>query len=133
MSGNNETNPLQEVISSECVSTGKRGGIDRVLHAVRTHLGMDVAFISQFRSSDRIFKHVDAPGYTPIHAGDTLSLDQGYCQRVVDGRHQQLALDGRLVADVDDALRHSPHGGPGAIANPDRSPPDRRPRPGPAP
>ena len=48
-------------------------------------------------------------------------------------RHQQLALDGRLVADVDDALANSPHGGSGAIANPDRSPPRRRPRPGPAP
>jgi hypothetical protein len=47
-------------------------------------------------------------------------------------RHQQLALDARQVADVDAALRHSPHGGADAIANPDRPPP-RRPRPGPAP
>jgi EAL domain-containing protein (putative c-di-GMP-specific phosphodiesterase class I) len=64
-----------------------------MLHAVREHLGMDVAFLAEFRARDRIFRHVDAKGIAPIQAGDTLSLDKGYCQRVVDGRLPQLIKD----------------------------------------
>jgi EAL domain-containing protein (putative c-di-GMP-specific phosphodiesterase class I) len=36
---------------------------------------------------------VDARSAVPIQAGDTLPLDQGYCQRVVDGRLPQLIKD----------------------------------------
>jgi hypothetical protein len=37
---------------------------------------MDVAFLAEFRTKDRIFRHVDAKTAAPIQAGDTLSLDQ---------------------------------------------------------
>lgn len=59
--------------------------IDHILHAVRAHLGMDVAFVSEFVDRVRIFRHVDAAGWTPIHAGDSIPLDAGYCRRVVEG------------------------------------------------
>jgi EAL domain-containing protein (putative c-di-GMP-specific phosphodiesterase class I) len=64
-----------------------------MLHAVREHLGMDVAFLAEFRATDRIFRHVDAKTAAPIQAGDTLPLEQGWCQRVVDGRLPQLIKD----------------------------------------
>lgn len=67
--------------------------IDRVLHAVRAHLRMDVAFISEFIGKERVFRHLDAEGRTPISVGDTLPLEAGYCQRVVDGRLPRLIAD----------------------------------------
>lgn len=70
--------------------------IDRVLKALRTHLGMDVAFIAQFRVEDRVFTHVDADGPPPIQPGDTLPPEAGYCQRVVDGVLPELIADTSL-------------------------------------
>ena len=71
--------------------------VDSVLTAIREHLGMDVAFVSEFRQQDRIFRHVNARDRSPIRQGDTCPLDQGYCQRVVDGRLPQLIPDTRRV------------------------------------
>jgi EAL domain-containing protein (putative c-di-GMP-specific phosphodiesterase class I) len=68
-------------------------GIQRVLSAIRTHLNMDVAFVSEFREHDRIFQHVDADERSPIHSGDSAPLADGYCQRVIDGRLPQLIRD----------------------------------------
>jgi EAL domain-containing protein (putative c-di-GMP-specific phosphodiesterase class I) len=83
-------NPLRDLVASP---RALDAGIDKMLHAVREHLNMDVAFLAEFRAKDRIFRHVDAKSAAPIQAGDTLSLDQGYCQRVVDGRLPQLIKD----------------------------------------
>ena len=82
-------NPLRDLVTPP-LATSVDAGIDKMLHAVREHLGMDVAFLAEFRGRDRIFRHVDAKTAAPIQVGDTLSLDQGYCQRVVDGRLPQL-------------------------------------------
>lgn len=68
-------------------------GIDRVLHALRTHLNMDVAFISQFREQDRLFTHVDSKQPGPLKAGDTLPMEVGYCQKVVAGELPNLIGD----------------------------------------
>lgn len=70
--------------------------IDRILSALRTHLGMDVAFVAQFRTDDRVFTHVDADGTAPINPGDSLPPEAGYCQRVVDGLLPELIADTSL-------------------------------------
>jgi EAL domain-containing protein (putative c-di-GMP-specific phosphodiesterase class I) len=65
-----------------------------VLHAVRVHLGMDVAFISEFSGGRRIFRYVDAAfdkQYVQVGASDP--LDNSYCQRVIEGRLPQLMQD----------------------------------------
>jgi EAL domain-containing protein (putative c-di-GMP-specific phosphodiesterase class I) len=85
-------NPLRDLVGPR-IAASADAGIDKMLHAVREHLGMDVAFLAEFRTRDRIFRNVDAKSAAPIRAGDTLSLDQGYCQRVVDGRLPQLIKD----------------------------------------
>jgi EAL domain-containing protein (putative c-di-GMP-specific phosphodiesterase class I) len=85
-------NPLRDLVTP-ALATSVDSGIDKMLHAVREHLGMDVAFLAEFRARDRIFRHVDAKTTAPIQAGDTLTLDKGYCQRVVDGRLPQLIRD----------------------------------------
>ncbi|MFT3733739.1 MAG: EAL domain-containing protein [Rhodocyclaceae bacterium] len=69
------------------------GSIDHILRAVRQHLGMDVAFVSEFTGNERIFRHVDAAGWTPIYMGDSIPMDVGYCKRVVDGRLPRLIPD----------------------------------------
>ncbi len=68
--------------------------VDRVLNAVRTHLGMDVAFISEFGGRYRTFRHVvGSLDPMPLQPGDSMPLDEGYCLRVVDGRIPQLIPD----------------------------------------
>jgi EAL domain-containing protein (putative c-di-GMP-specific phosphodiesterase class I) len=68
-------------------------GIEKVLRALRIHLNMDVAFVSRFRLSDRVFTHVDAQGVAPLKRGDVLPLEAGYCKKVVDGVLPQLIPD----------------------------------------
>ncbi|MBD1553904.1 EAL domain-containing protein [Pseudomonas typographi] len=81
------------VVSLEPHAAAGPGGIDRVLQALRQHLNMDVAFISQFREQDRVFTHVDSEGPGPLKAGDCLPMKTGYCQKVVAGELPQLIPD----------------------------------------
>lgn len=73
------------------------GGIGHVLRIVRKHLRMDVAFISHFREVDRVFEHVDADGIAPIHVGQSIPLEDGYCYKVVKGELPELIPDTSLV------------------------------------
>jgi hypothetical protein len=71
------------------------------LHAVRTHLGMDVAFISEFRGESRIFRYLDGnfvPLQLEVGAGDP--LDESYCQRVLDGRLPELIQDAASLPEA---------------------------------
>lgn len=62
--------------------------------ALRKHFNMEVAFISQFKAGERIFRYVDAqPEFQPIAVGDSNPLEDSYCQRVVDGRLPGLIPD----------------------------------------
>jgi len=60
-------------------------GVGRVLKTVRKYLGMDVAFIAQFRESDRVFETVDAEPGSPLREGASMPLDEGYCLKLVRG------------------------------------------------
>lgn len=66
----------------------------RVLRTLRTHLGLNVAFISEFTAGRRVFRVVDSDGArNPIAVGGSDPLEETYCQRVVDGRLPQLMHD----------------------------------------
>lgn len=84
------------VVALSAQSSGA-SGIDRVLHALRTHLSMDVAFISQFRGHDRVFTNVDTDLPGLLQAGDSLPMEAGYCQKVIAGELPQLIPDTSLV------------------------------------
>jgi EAL domain-containing protein (putative c-di-GMP-specific phosphodiesterase class I) len=84
---------LTSVVALKPPSNEGDEGVDKVLRAIRTHLDMDVAFVARFREKDRVFTHVDARGISPLQRGDVLSLDAGYCKKVVDGRLPQLIPD----------------------------------------
>lgn len=73
-----------------------RAALERGLRAIRTHLKMDVAFVSEFVDGRRVFRHVDAVGEAPIHEGGSEPLEDSYCMRVIDGRLPQLIPDACL-------------------------------------
>lgn len=79
--------------------------IDQLLQdallAVRVHLGLDVAFISQFTAGQRVFRYVDSDaGFSPLRVGDGDPLEESFCQRVVDGRLPPLMCDARDNAEA---------------------------------
>ncbi|MCL6568667.1 MAG: EAL domain-containing protein [Meiothermus silvanus] len=68
------------------------------LRAIREHLGMEVAFVSQFHDGRRYFRFVDSSSADPpIAAGDSDPLEESYCQRVVDGRLPELIRDASQI------------------------------------
>ena len=71
-------------------------GLAELLGAVRTHLGMEVAFVAEFVAGRRVFRHVDSGSPdVALRPGDADPLEESYCQRVVDGRLPELILDAR--------------------------------------
>lgn len=78
--------------------TARRRGIgdpvQRVLRTLRTYLGLDVAFVSQFSGHDRVFRYVDTElDPCPVEVGASQPLDQSYCHKVVRGELPQLMRD----------------------------------------
>lgn len=85
---------LQEFIGRSPTESHRRDFLDNALAAIRTHLGMDVAFISEFVDGQRIFRNVDAAdGEAPVAVGDGGPLEDSYCQRVIDGRLPEIIPD----------------------------------------
>lgn len=80
-----------------------RDNITRALRLIRTHLDMDVAFISEFMGDWRYMHYVDLkrPDLQPISIGDQISLQDGYCKHIVEGRIPELVAD---TADVPEAM-----------------------------
>lgn len=68
--------------------------LEQILRAVRTHLGMDVGFISEFREGRRVFRQVEsADGKSCIEVGASDPLEDSYCHWIVEGKLPQLIRD----------------------------------------
>ncbi len=68
--------------------------VQSVVAAVRSHLGMGVAFVSEFSEGQRWMRFVDtADADGPVRVGHCDPLEATYCQRVVDGRLPALLVD----------------------------------------
>ena len=64
------------------------------LEAIRKHLGMEVAYISEFVDNRSVFREVDAPGLENlIKVGDSHSLDDVYCRHILAGTLPELMAD----------------------------------------
>src|SRR6476619_6787892 len=92
--------PLSSVFGPLPRSSEQPPGLLRMLRAIRCHLCMDVGFVSEFRGASRTFIHVDADGPAKISTGDSMPLEQGYCQRVVDGRLPELIADTSVLPEA---------------------------------
>ncbi|WP_212716288.1 MULTISPECIES: GAF domain-containing protein [unclassified Synechocystis] len=56
------------------------------LRAIRSHLKMEVAFISEFAFGKRYFSYVDAISENPpIRVVNSNPLEESYCQQIVNG------------------------------------------------
>jgi len=68
--------------------------IRRALQAVRSHLGLQVAYVSRFDGNTSIYREVDAPELEQlIKPGDKHSLDDVYCRHILEGRLPELIPD----------------------------------------
>src|ERR1700676_2441259 len=68
--------------------------LQEMLAAIRSHLNMDVAFISEFSAGNVVLRHVDSPHENqPVQVGLSAPTEKSYCQRVVDGRLPELIRD----------------------------------------
>lgn len=75
--------------------------LPRALRALRNHLGMDVAFISELRENRRVFRYVDAArNHDSVQVGAGDPLADTYCQRVIDGRLPELIADTSVVSEA---------------------------------
>lgn len=97
-------NTVDEPVDLAAIVLGTAGAksLDDILHdalrAIRLHLGMDVAFISEFVNGRRVFRHIDTHlDCPPIRVGGSEPLDESYCQRVLDGRLPELMHNAAMV------------------------------------
>jgi hypothetical protein len=58
------------------------GTLKRTLEAIRQHLGMQVAYISEFKDDCIVLREVDAPGLEGVvKPGASRPADGSYCKR----------------------------------------------------
>ena len=85
---------LYDLMTSMGQGAPRDGLVKRSLEAIRAHLGMDVAYVSEFVGDRSVFREVDAPGLEAlIKVGDSQSLDDVYCRHILAGRLPQLMPD----------------------------------------
>lgn len=92
---------IPAILAAQHMDAGEVSGDDAMreaLRAFRLHLGMEVAFISEFADGRRRFVHVDSCSeHPPIRVGGSDPLEESYCQRVVDGRLPELIQDASQI------------------------------------
>jgi EAL domain-containing protein (putative c-di-GMP-specific phosphodiesterase class I) len=77
--------------------------IQKSLAVLRSHLGMEVAFVGRFDDGRRWFDYVDAAAdFCPVQPGTSDAREDSYCARVVDGRLPELVRDASLEPAVAD-------------------------------
>lgn len=89
------TNNLSNILAGAAGETLPDQAIDRILEAVRTHLGMDIAFASRFVDGRREFTHINADKPVPAKPGDSEPQEETYCYRILQGRLPELIVDAR--------------------------------------
>lgn len=72
----------------------RAGRMDRTLETIRKHLGMEVAYLSEFVDGQSVFRAVDAPGFEELaHVGSSYALEDVYCKHICEGRLPELIPD----------------------------------------
>ena len=75
--------------------------ITNILTTARNCLGMDIGFIAEFAGNRRFFRYVDTDlPDAALRTGDWLPMDEGYCQRIIDGELPELIPDTALLPEA---------------------------------
>lgn len=70
------------------------GALPEMIHVLRRHLGMDIAFVSEFTECTRDIKLVDTDEEDcPISPGVCTPAEETYCRLIVDGKLPPLMPD----------------------------------------
>ena len=68
--------------------------IDRILHAVRVHLGTEIAFVSRYvDNGEKELTHVDSDLDLPMGPGFRDPRENSYCWHIAEGRLPELIQD----------------------------------------
>jgi EAL domain-containing protein (putative c-di-GMP-specific phosphodiesterase class I) len=99
MAGAENKNNLYNLITTTSDVAGGAGStLKRSLQIIRSHLGMEVAYVSEFVDGRSVFREVDAPGQEAlIKPGDSYPLDESYCRHILEGRLPQIIPDTSAV------------------------------------
>lgn len=74
--------------------------VSEVLRLVKDQLRMDVVFVSEFADGRNVFKRVETrPGAEVVKEGASRTVEESFCQRVVDGRMPRLVHDVAALPD----------------------------------
>lgn len=90
---------------------GYADALRRLLRILRTQLGMQVAWVSDFVGTRQVFRYVDADaGVLAPLEGSSLPMSSSFCARVLDGRLPAVVPDVRTepavaLLEVTEALR----------------------------
>lgn len=75
--------------------------LQRLLSAARSHLDMEIAFISEFEGGDRVIRQVDGvPDALPIDVGHRDPVNETYCKKVVDGDLPEIIHDAQASEEA---------------------------------
>jgi EAL domain-containing protein (putative c-di-GMP-specific phosphodiesterase class I) len=88
------SNPLAAFLAGR--EHGEAGGlpaVDRILDAVRRHLGMNIAFASRYVDGQRQFTHIQADIPVPTRPGDAEPQEDTACYRILQGKLPELMHD----------------------------------------
>jgi len=89
-----DNDPLYGLIASMSQAAPQDGMVKRSLQAIRTHLDMEVAYVSEFVGDHIEFREIDAPGLEDaVKVGDQRSINEVYCRHILEGRLPELIPD----------------------------------------
>lgn len=94
MPGNRGVGLNSATVGGGSLEPARCAGMNLILRAVRTHLGMEVAFLSEFTERRRVFRYVEtADAKRCIEVGASDPLEKSYCPWIVNGTLPQLIRD----------------------------------------
>lgn len=99
----NSALPASAIVEHLLLKTAPPGAnlLQHALRTIRSQLGMEVAFVSEFTGGERLIHRVDvSPGTTSVKAGQRDPLEATYCQRIMDGRIPALLQDTSQSAEA---------------------------------
>jgi EAL domain-containing protein (putative c-di-GMP-specific phosphodiesterase class I) len=83
---------LNEILTID--DTRKGDIVDFALETVRRHLGMDIAYLSEFVGNNVVFRAVSAPGLEHLaKPGDSIPIEAVYCRHILEDRLPKVIRD----------------------------------------
>lgn len=92
--GNLDSHVLNSIVKKMTTDEQVTNDLEYLLRTIRTHLHMDVAFISEFEKGKRVFRVVDnKEDDNSISVGASDPVDITYCGKIVDGVMPEIIQD----------------------------------------